>query len=67
MQLTTIKALMATVWMSAVLIAGLTGAPNSPSRWAVLASFAIFPPIVMAWRLNAPGHTLPLSIQAARR
>ena len=67
MQLTTLKAVLAGVWMSAVLISGLAGNPTSVSRWAVLAGVAIFPPIVMMWRLSAPAQTLSESIQNARR
>jgi hypothetical protein len=67
MQLTTLKAVLATVWISAVLIAGLAGNLNSRLRWAVLAGFAVFPPIIMAWRLKAPGQTMSESINEARR
>jgi hypothetical protein len=67
MQLTTLKAVLATIWVSAVVIGGVAGDPNSRSRWAVLAGFAVFPPMVMLWRLNAPGETMSESIQEARR
>ena len=67
MQLTTLKAVLATVWITAVLIVGLAGNLNSLSRWALLVGFAVFPPIVMVWRLSNPGETLSESIHAARR
>jgi len=67
MQLETLKTVLATVWISAVLIGGLTANLNSLSNWAVLASAAVFPPIVMMWRWNAPGETISQSIHAARR
>jgi hypothetical protein len=67
MQLLSLKAVLATVWVSALLIAGLAGNLNSLSSWAVLAGFAVFPPVVMMWRWNAPGQTMSESIQEARR
>ena len=67
MQLTTLKAGLATIWVSTVVIAGFAGNLDSPSRWAVLVGFAVFPPLVMAWRLNAPVQTMSESIQQARR
>src|SRR4051794_11446299 len=38
MQLVSLKGVLATVWVSAVLITGLTGNLNSLSSWAVLAT-----------------------------
>jgi cyanate permease len=67
MQLVSLKAVIATVWVSAVLIAGLLGNLNSLSSWAVLAGVALLPPIVMMWRWNAPRQTMSESIQEARR
>ena len=67
MQLTTLKAILATVWISAVLLAGVAGHPDSVPRWALLVGFAVFPPIVMVWRLNFPAQTISESIQTARR
>jgi hypothetical protein len=67
MELVSLKAVLATVWVSAVLIAGLAGNLNSLSSWAVLAGGAVLPPIVMMWRWNAPGQTMSESIQEARR
>ena len=67
MQLVSLKAVLATVWVSAVLIAGLAGNLNSLSSWAVLAGVAVLPPIVMMWRWNVPRQTMSESIQEARR
>ena len=67
MQLISLKTVLAAVWVSAVLIAGLAGNLNSLSSWAVLAGFAVFPPIVMMWRWHAPSQTLSESIREARR
>ena len=67
MQLVSLKAVLATVWLSAVLIAGLTGNLNSLPSWAVLAGVAVLPPIVMVWRWNAPRQTMSESIQEALR
>ena len=44
MQLVSLEAVLATVWISAVLIAGLAGNLNSLSSWAVLAGVAVLPP-----------------------
>jgi len=66
MQLASLKAVVATVWVSAVLIAGLAAKLNSLWSWAVLAGVAVLPPIVMMW-WSAPRQTLSESIQEARR
>ena len=67
MQLVSLKAVLATVWVSAALIAGIAGNLNSLSSWTVLAGVAVIPPIVMMWRWNAPRQTMSESIQEARR
>jgi len=67
MQLLSLKAVLATLWVSVALIVGFAGNLHSLSSWTVLAGFALFPPIVMMWRLNDPGQTLSESIQQARR
>ncbi|MGE0451399.1 MAG: hypothetical protein AB7Q29_17640 [Vicinamibacterales bacterium] len=67
MQLISLKVALATVWVSAVLVVGLTGNRHSLSSWAVLAGVALLPPIVMMWRWNLPGQTMSESIQEARR
>jgi hypothetical protein len=66
MQPVSLKAELATVWFSAVLIAGLAGNLKSPSSWAVLAGVVLLPPIVVMWRRNTPAQTLSASVQEAR-
>jgi hypothetical protein len=67
MQLVSLKTGLATLWVSAALIAGIVGNVGSVASWTVLASIAIVPPIVMMWRWNAPPQTMSESIQEARR
>jgi len=67
MQFVSLKSVLATVWISAVLLAGLAGRVNSLSNWAVLAVAAILPPIFIMWRLGTSVQTLSESINEARR
>jgi hypothetical protein len=67
MQSRSLKAVLAAVWISAVLIAGLAGNPNSTLSWALLTGLALLPPIVMMWRWNSPAQTISESIHEARR
>ncbi len=67
MQLKSIKAGLATAWVSAACVAGLAFHLNSVSSWTVLAGVALLPPIVMTWWWNDPPQTLSESIQEARR
>jgi hypothetical protein len=67
MQLDSIKATVATVWVSAVCTAGIAGSVKTLSGWTVLAGVAVLPPLVMMWRWNNPGQTISESIQEALR
>ena len=67
MPLISLKAVLATVWISAVMIAGFTVTLDSLTRWVVMTAVAVLPPIVMMWRWNAPRQTMSESIQEARR
>ena len=67
MQLVSLKAGLATLWVSVTLIAGIVGNVDSAVSWTALASIAIVPPIVVMWRWNAPPQTMSESIQEARR
>ena len=67
MQLSTIKAFVATVWVLAICVAGFAGSITSMSSWLVLAGVAILPPAVMMWWWNDPPQSLSESIQEARR
>lgn len=67
MQLITIKAVLAILWVAAVCLAGFVLGLNSVPSWAVLTAAALFPPLVMMWRWIDPPQTLSESIQDARR
>ena len=67
MQLLSLKRILATVWVSGALIAGIALNLNSVTSWAVLAGVAVIPPVVMMWRWNAPRQTMSESIYEARR
>jgi hypothetical protein len=66
MQLISIKAIFAMLWVSAVSIAGFAGNVRSLSGWAVLAGLAILP-LVMLWRWNDPRPTMSETIREALR
>ena len=66
MQRVSIKAVMATLWVFAVTIAGIAVNVNSFLLWTVLAAVAIVPPIVMRW-WNEPRQSMSQSIQEALR
>ena len=70
MPLTSIKAVVATVWVLVVCLAGiawnLTTLTSVPS-WLVLAGVALLPPIVMVWQWNDPPQSMSEIIQEARR
>ena len=67
MQLVSLKAMLAAVWIAAVLIAGLAGQLSSVSSWTLLAGVALLPPMVMMWRWKTPAQTMSESIHEARR
>ena len=68
MQLVSLNGVLATVWLSAALIAGIAGNQNSVTSWTVLAGVAVIPPIVeMMLRWNAPRQTMSESIHEGRR
>jgi hypothetical protein len=67
MQLVSIKAVIATLWVVAVTIAGIVGNVNSLSLWAVLAAVALLPPVVSMRWWNEPRQSMSQSIQEALR
>jgi hypothetical protein len=67
MQLVSIKAICATLWVSAVSIAGIAGNVNSVSSWTVLAGVAVLLPLTMMWGWNDPRQTMSQSIQKGLR
>src|SRR3954451_3657318 len=67
MQLVSIKAVIAMLWILAVTISGIAGNVNSFLLWTVLAGVAVLPPLVMMRWWNAPRQSLSQSIQEALR
>ena len=67
MQLLSIKALIAMLWVSTVSIAGVAAHLNSVSSWTVLAGVAVVPPLIMMWRWQDPRPAVAEPIQEARR
>lgn len=67
MELTSIKPVIAMLWVSAVSIVGIAGNVDSLSSWTVLAGVAVVPPLIMMWRWNAPRQTMSEAIQEALR
>jgi hypothetical protein len=67
MQLVSIKAIIAMLWVSAVSIAGFAGNVNSLSSWTVLAGVAVLPPLVMMEWWNDSRQSMSHSIQEALR
>ena len=67
MQLLSIKAVIAVLWVSAVSIVGIAGDVNSFSSWTVLAGLAVLPPLVMMRRWNDPRQSMSQSIQEVLR
>ena len=67
MQLHFIKAVSAAVWVSALCGVGLVGNATSLSAWAILAVFAVLPPLVMLRYVNDPAQTMSQSIQEVLR
>lgn len=67
MQLLSLKAVVASVWISAICLAGIAGNLNSLSSWLVLAAVAVLPPMVMIRQWSDPAQTMSESIQEARR
>ena len=67
MQLVSIKAIIAMVWVLAVSIAGIAGNLNSFSSWTVLVGIAFLPPLVMMRQWNDPRQSMSQSAQEAVR
>ncbi len=65
MQLRSIKASVATVWVSAVCTAGIRRQLDIVVGLALLAGLAVLPPLVMMWHWTNPRQTLSESIQEA--
>ena len=67
MQLVSIKAIIAMLWVSTVTVVGIAGNLNSVASWIVLAVVAVVPPLVVMWRWNDPRQTMSESIQEVLR
>jgi hypothetical protein len=67
MQLVSIKFGIATLWVSAVSIAGVAADVHSFAGWAVLSALAVLPPLVMLRRWSEPQQSISESIQEALR
>ena len=67
MQRVSLKAVLATAWVSVVLLAGIVGNLDMLSNWPVLVGVAFLPPVFIMWPWNDPGQTLSESMQEARR
>ena len=67
MELVSIAAVIALLWVSTVAIVGVGGNTNSFASWSVLAGVAVLPPLVMMWRWNDPRRTMSETIQEALR
>ena len=67
MQLESMKATVATLWLLGVCTASMVGTANSPSGWTVMAGLAVLPPLVMMWRWNDPRQTMSQTIPEALR
>ncbi len=63
MQLQSIKAAIATLWVSGVWAAGVAGNVNSVSHWTLVASVGALPPLVMLWYWNVPRQTTSEAIR----
>ena len=67
MQLLSIKAIVAILWVAAVFIAAIVGNVTSFPGWLVLVAVAVLPPLVMMWQWNDPRQTMSEAIQKALR
>ena len=54
MRLESMKASIATLWVSSVWAAGIAGNVNSLPAWTVLASGGILLPLILLWRWEIP-------------
>lgn len=67
MQVISIKATIAVLWIFAVCTAGIAGNLSSLSSWIVLAGVAVLPTLVMMRWWSAPHQTMSQTIQKALR
>jgi hypothetical protein len=67
MELLWIKAVVATVWVLAVCLAGIAGNLHALSSWLLLAAVAVLPPVVMMRQWSDPQQSMSEIIHRARR
>ena len=67
MQLPSMKIVLAALWVSLAVVAGVAGNLSSPWSWTALAVAAVGPPVILMWRWSDPQQSLSESIQEARR
>jgi hypothetical protein len=67
MQLVSIKAIIAMLWVSAVSVVGIAENVNSFSSWTVLAGAAVLPPFVMMWQWDDARQTMSQAMHEVLR
>lgn len=67
MQIQTIKAAMATLWVSGVWAAGIASSVSSLPQWTMLATVGILPPLVLLWYWTVPAQSTSEAIQEVLR
>ena len=67
MHLQSVKATIATLWVSGAWAAGIASGVNSLRQWTLLASVGILPSLVMLWYWNDPRQSMSEAIQEAIR
>jgi hypothetical protein len=67
MQFLSFKSVLIVAWISLVLVVAFAGHVTTLSSWTVVAGIALFPPVLIMWRLNSVPQTLSQSINEARR
>lgn len=66
MKLSTLKGAIVAAWLLAMFVVSVAADVTSGSGWAVLAGFALLPPLVMLRWWKDPPQTLSESINKAR-
>jgi hypothetical protein len=67
MQLNSMKAIGAAVWILVIAVIGLASNPTSLTSWILLAALAILPPLVVMRRWTPPRDTMSEIIREGRR
>ena len=67
MRMKQIKLAAAIAWVAAAFVIGVVTGVSSTGAMALLAAFALLPPLAMAFLWNEPQETMSESIQSGRR